>query len=742
MPRESAVSAILEKAKDFEDQLHKFLGEDYNGISPDRAPYPDTRSLIGRSGEFLLYRLTESPLYATLLSSIEQITMIAHDVFADTPGKAAFEWIRQAVNWIQSLRTAVAVNSYAAGAGVDRLVVSESDARKIFDNGRCFFLKVPDDLRKTLSNHRIFLSTNRVDEKIRVVFKKGGADHSVGGTAIRWCPFLFDSLREDISSLEIWKSQVEKVLSEFQSFAKENGNADGSFGDDQEVLTQLYGFQEEISLLVEEAIESLVISPPKEPFENLNALRSHLDEIVSKKAEGGLLERAKKRKFEDHTTLLIDRFNLLDSLMKRIVFFEKYDTADPPLVRSVSNVEWTYRETCRSCLEKALLRTMDMIGLEQPAAGSPVLALCSTKAWEIEFEMYSRFQVSSQTDGLSLEYKSKARTLRWVLEACVNPATCIQIVLGDIEVSYLVLMSDLQLVPESLPSVDWRKAEDGNDGFRPHVASENVEEEPKREGDALIATNVVFKKEKKYPVHNTLIKTANSCIIKLADPADKARNIASRSVAIPKHSAQELASSISPTRKCKIKDSASRPDAPPSLAVSLAKPGDKRNHSSSKAATIQATKKARCLLNSAGMDLFTIAVSKPFIKFKARFYIECDQHASFNSYLREGLTEKGRLRIEEFSKFLSGKLKGGRWISMALRMSALSDEDAKKHRRFYKEYESAKRIAMFSVSEDSKLFLITPKFHKIAAKASGHSFKVETSTYMIVLTREPLLIAS
>lgn len=88
MPRESAVSEILESAKTFELYLHNFLGKDFARANnwQDRAPYPDNRSLVGRSGEFLLYRLTGSPLHSTLTATIEQISAIAQDVFADTPG--------------------------------------------------------------------------------------------------------------------------------------------------------------------------------------------------------------------------------------------------------------------------------------------------------------------------------------------------------------------------------------------------------------------------------------------------------------------------------------------------------------------------------------------------------------------------------------------------------------------------------------------------------------------------------
>ena len=154
MPRESAVEEVLQTAKTFEAHMKSFFGTDYEGFNPDRAKYPNTKSLIGESGEFLLYRLTGSPLYAALMSSIELIADIAQDVFADTPGKVAFEWIRSAVSWIDSLRAAVIRKSCFSDSNNERLVIAESDARKILEAGETIFLELPDDLKKTLSTHR------------------------------------------------------------------------------------------------------------------------------------------------------------------------------------------------------------------------------------------------------------------------------------------------------------------------------------------------------------------------------------------------------------------------------------------------------------------------------------------------------------------------------------------------------------------------------------------------------------
>jgi hypothetical protein len=218
MPREEAVRRMLEKTKKFEVQLHEFLGKDYEGADLDRSPYPEVGSLVADDGTFLLYRLTGSPLFHSLKSRIASIAEIADDVFADTPGKATFDWICQAVSWIESLHSAVTRDDLQVGEFIDsRLVIPGAVARKLLLEGEAILLDVPEDLRKTLIQHRIFVSTNQ-GGNLTVKTTKGGAHHAAGVTVIRWCPFLFDSLKADVSRLDEWDNRIRKVSADFISF--------------------------------------------------------------------------------------------------------------------------------------------------------------------------------------------------------------------------------------------------------------------------------------------------------------------------------------------------------------------------------------------------------------------------------------------------------------------------------------------------------------------------------------------
>ena len=138
MPRQSAMQTMLSATSAFESLLYDFLGKDYEGVGPDRAAYPSSGSLIGTDGSFNLYRLTKSPLFGALRASIDSISEVAGNVFADTPGKVAFDWIRKVVYWIESLHQSVRVMNLPY-RGM-KLVIPCLSARQLLTNGNQILL--------------------------------------------------------------------------------------------------------------------------------------------------------------------------------------------------------------------------------------------------------------------------------------------------------------------------------------------------------------------------------------------------------------------------------------------------------------------------------------------------------------------------------------------------------------------------------------------------------------------------
>ena len=156
MPREEAIRVMSQGTEKFEIMLNDLFAKDYDGICPDRAPYPTGRSLVGDDGGLVIRRLTFSPLFVKIKESIIDIQAVANDVFAETPGKTAFEWIARSVSWIDSLSAALIHEKNAEG----RLVLPTSTAGILLKNGERVLLDIPDDLRKTLSS-KYFGEQNR-----------------------------------------------------------------------------------------------------------------------------------------------------------------------------------------------------------------------------------------------------------------------------------------------------------------------------------------------------------------------------------------------------------------------------------------------------------------------------------------------------------------------------------------------------------------------------------------------------
>ena len=215
MPREAAVQSMLEYSVQFESLLHEFLGKDYGGKYADRAPYPRGASLI-EDGHFIPFRLAGSLLYQEGKFKLSEIDRVANNVFAATPGKTSFDWIRKAVGWIDTLNGSFSRNS------VGKLNLRLEEAEGLLATGEAVLFDVSDDLKQTLSQHGIFISANK-EGKLTVKSKKKGAQYAVGTTIIRWCPILYDALKSDLARCQRWSEKFRSLAEEYKTFQETYG---------------------------------------------------------------------------------------------------------------------------------------------------------------------------------------------------------------------------------------------------------------------------------------------------------------------------------------------------------------------------------------------------------------------------------------------------------------------------------------------------------------------------------------
>jgi Transcription factor S-II (TFIIS), central domain len=687
MPRENAMQTMLSATSAFESLLCDFLGKDYEGLGPDRAAYPSSGSLSGTDGSFILYRLTRSPLFGALRESIDSISEVVGNVFSDSPGKAAFDWIRNVVYWIESLHQSVRVMNLPYGGM--KLVIPCLSARQLLESGNHILLDVPNDLRKTLSKHKIFISTNNLG-KLTVRTMKGGAHHAVGVTAIRWGPLLFDALKSDYSRYEKWQKDMGDVAGSFVSYSRLPPT------NYEESVLLLHRFHDDVSDLLVQA-HDLVVAPVESTLDNGNRILWGIKSRLAS-ATPTIARKYASQKYTEPPSLVQNRHVLLDSLSRRQVTETK---AEKPLV-ATNTKDGPFRGAARVLLQNALLNGVSVMGLDNST--DEAIAFCALKAWAIENELFASFQ-SEPAFGdakISPEYRDFARALKRSLDDPDNLSFCLRVLTGKVDAEAISQMSILDLANPKTKEERARAA-----------ASHNVvldgTSKPAPLKDPPTETIPEPSKSRKVETIQSSVRPGST---------EVSESVSSPGAAIE----VDVDSSGSAFKHADVvKNPAAsnhRPPPPPSLAASLvAVP------SASKKSDIPVT-------NASGTDRSNVTVS--VASFVAGFVVETDPFDKAVGFLPENWIEKGRLRNEEFAKFLRSKVEGGKWSVVTYRMITFSNKDERELKKYVKEYESRNRLAMFSLAAESKVFLVTPKFH---SSVRSLSFDNASSTYAVALVR-------
>ena len=710
MPRHKAVKAMVDAKREFETQLEYFLSQDFDG-NQDNAPLPKGDSLVGRNGQFILYRLTGSSLFSMMQTSIQSLGVIGDNVFAETRGKATFDWMRSAVTWIKELVDAVEAQSKLTDNNEKLLVIPLKDATRLCKSGETIFLQTTSkDVTKTLSNHGIYVSVNSIKKRLNVRLKKDGAHHSVGGIIIRWCPILFDALRADVAKLELWENGLKKVVDDFNAFAAQTSSANAS----QANLFQWYCYFMDIQTALEEGQNTLVVSPKKETIDQSTKVLATIRVYLEKNCSHEVIQEFSKQKFSNSASLYTNRYELLEALLYRREIANDEEMEDVSV--AAHETKPSIRDVCRSNLENALMKASWVLNLEREGF-STVEDLCALKAWEIELEMFESFQNES-TNTLSDSYKGKAQSLKYVLENKSSLSLCLEVLTNEMQPNALVKMTADQVSSRfKLEREQARQAalkEKMQNLEASSLATGNVPRKPLK---GVLKSQFRFSTTKKDPPTNNALPNNDTI------EYDSELNADSDEEKSDRKRISSVTSSASNKRK-----------APPPPPPSLARQFDTHSQEDSLLGS-----ESR-IHNASGGASFQIELQgHSKYSFSALFYQEDASHASVGRFMPESLIQKGRSRIDDFDRFLSEKLKGGRWEATYLRMATASDRDASIYKSFYKDFEAKERIAMFKLHDDSlggKLFLVTPKFHHVARRMRGISFANRNSTYAVVLTKK------
>jgi len=656
MPREIAVKTILQKSKEFEMKLHAFLKKDVDIYKADRKSYPSGRSLVEREGEFVLFRLTGSELFESVLQSMHELAAIDEDVFAETPEKVTFEWIQRGVTWIAELNEAVTRDSPFGNEDKLYFTVPEDKAKKLLERGAQIFSEVPRDLKTTLSQHGIVVSTSKADQIIKVVSKKDGALHSVGGTVMRWCPILLKCLNSDQLKLNVWKKEVQSLTCEVDEYFW-----DGDVPSDEQAAYVSYRLRERATYLLENGARSLVVAPKPGVVAAFKELSDCTKRMYHKTSIPEFDRKFSRMWFLEGRPVMDQRFILLESLLYRRFLDVSRD--DVPLP---ADGQKTFRDTCRSILLDCFMKALKTVGMHHLFKLNVLQSFCSSRTWEIENEMFDRYQDSLGASKASQEYTKKCRNLKASLKEN-NNCTCLEILLGDLTAQKLLRMSSNELASQTVKAARTR-AEEGARNAALLVTGSATSLPPRDNRTGQSMHSDVAKPRSIL----RMAKGSASPVIEIATAPDfpTASSEDENSTGSPpgdEHANVARAEFTRSEAAIALTLAAARSSLPPPPPPSLLNAFKPRVEDESEYGNRISCK--------SGGDEFQFDIFNLGITCRTALYLEDSNLSQVDRFLPEVFTQKGRLSVEEFSSWISDKIGSGRWAVIALRLVPLSEDD-------------------------------------------------------------------
>lgn len=659
---------MIRNSETFETALHQFLGEDCEGNKVDKVAIPSATSLVADDGTFHLLRLTGSPMFNHLRCKIEELSKMAQDVFAETPGKAAFDWILSSVKWIESVVSAITVVTLPRpyNPSGDVMVLSKENTERLLREGEAILLTVPDDLRQTLSQHKIYISTNS-EGKLTVKSTKGGAHHAVGVVAIRWCPFVYDSLKADLEKSNNWARSFLTLLSQYESFLSDMDGV--NLIENVSAAARLLELRDSFLDSLEDAAD-LVVVPNDQDFEKAQNAISFVNEKINYLSGQGAAEWLGKARYLHGNSLCRDRFSRLDALAARSALVGTY----VPNLTATKSRTGPFRKAARQLLLESLRKGAKSLGV--CSSNEEASALCAMRAFEIEDAMFERLQGEQGDRKISDEYKTKALLLKRCFEDVDNAAVCARLLAGTMDAEDLVAKS-----PEDLlsPSRKLQRAKAEARHTRVIAAAPNVIPNATSVTQAVRDISTVGENELVSP----------SDLLTLGEPE--------RETALP-------FTNLSDLMKVSRQSRPPPPPPPPSLATATIGVGENEKGKTSL--------KTKHVSHAANGNRFLISVAESSRNFTASFCADDDRCTFLDGLLPEHLVEQRRTDAKDFLKFAHDKLESQKYTPIAMRMVFWTQKDENEYKKFCKDYEHRNRIATFVFNGNEKMYLLTPKFHR------------------------------
>jgi len=315
MPQMKTVRNVITLAREIKARLeNELLCIEFMSTDVNKSRFPDDKSLVGRNGDFLLYRLTGSEIYACLRERLRSISETAQRLTVVTQEKLAFQWLVEVFQWVEEIEKAVTDYSSLDGYKRTRLFIDFNSATRILMKGEDIFFNIEDVTKEILRAQKI--SIRLTPQRIAVVVLKGGVANSPGAHLLRWGALLYGCIKSDVDRAEDWEHRASTAIETYKSFS-----LDGSISH----LGNATRFRDNVENLIDEAVNDLTIQN-EEAFQILSDLREKIEcsDLVKKqmKIEQVHIEEEEFQveidRYENPRNMAFARFEVLDSILKRL----------------------------------------------------------------------------------------------------------------------------------------------------------------------------------------------------------------------------------------------------------------------------------------------------------------------------------------------------------------------------------------------------------------------------------------
>ena len=280
MPKKTALHDALFNAHHLVKEVVNLFVEDYKRKDMNILPVTSS-SLIGSSGEFILFQFVESPAYFDFKRMVKEISVTTEALVLMTPEKMLINWIVDIVGWVESLKVA-AITSCNKSRSTNRFSITSKAGRKLLKDGFESLLGMSEDVKRFFLKLKISVLTNQHTKKMSVTVGKDCTYRSIGIYMLRWTVLCFNCFQRDMLQLDEWTIDVRSLLGGVRT----------------QNLKSLEKKVQQAQYLHWKARYSLMVSPDKDLSMKLSMFLENRSHHVEKKRKNSLNFSLKNKKIK------------------------------------------------------------------------------------------------------------------------------------------------------------------------------------------------------------------------------------------------------------------------------------------------------------------------------------------------------------------------------------------------------------------------------------------------------------